>query len=287
MSEFIKIGDNIQAKPKGCDYDLIPGKVYDLNWNRMMGEVIFRENGELNLPKKVYQTKKDELFKKRVLNYFETANSNTTGVMLAGTKGTGKSIEAKVIARDSGLPIIIVNPEFPESRLTYFFKQFTTPVCIIFDEVEKAFDTDRMLDFLDGIEKTAKKLVLMTCNNLGKISDYMQDRCSRIRYLRTYTAESNLEFLPMIVEDLNIKNKKQVIKFVKDNIMLPSMDNLYSFLNEVKLLEDEDISLTDIIDVMNISTKGKIIPESDDYDDYNEKAEEHLERKRWLNCDLE
>ena len=33
-NEFIKIGEQIIAKPKGADYDLIPGKVYDLSWNR-------------------------------------------------------------------------------------------------------------------------------------------------------------------------------------------------------------------------------------------------------------
>lgn len=88
-NEFIKIGENIVAKPKGADYDLIPGKVYDLSWNRWEDSPIFKENGELNLPKKVYSTKADDIFKKRIINYFNKANTNTTGVMLAGTKGTG------------------------------------------------------------------------------------------------------------------------------------------------------------------------------------------------------
>ena len=33
-TEFIKIGDRVVAKPKGADYDLIPGKVYDLSYDR-------------------------------------------------------------------------------------------------------------------------------------------------------------------------------------------------------------------------------------------------------------
>lgn len=91
-NEFIKIGEQIIAKPKGADYDLIPGKVYDLSWNRWEDSPIFKENGELNLPKKVYSTKTDDIFKKRIITYFNKANTNTTGVMLAGTKGTGNSI---------------------------------------------------------------------------------------------------------------------------------------------------------------------------------------------------
>lgn len=91
-NEFIKIGEQIIVKPKGADYDLIPGKVYDLSWNSWEDSPIFKENGELNLPKKIYSTKTDDVFKKRIITYFNKANTNTTGVMLAGTKGTGNSV---------------------------------------------------------------------------------------------------------------------------------------------------------------------------------------------------
>ena len=95
----------------------------------------------------------------------------------------------------------------------------------------------------------------MTCNNLSKVSEYLQDRCSRIRYLRKYTPEDNLEFLDPIIADLGIKNAKEVSEYCRNNIKLLSMDNIVSFLNEVKMLEDEDVSLDEIISVMNIDTK--------------------------------
>ena len=252
-NEFIKIGEQIIAKPKGADYDLIPGKVYDLSWNRWEDSPIFKENGELNLPKKVYSTKTDDIFKKRIITYFNKANTNTTGVMLAGTKGTGKTVMAKTLAKESGLPIIVVNPDYPEGKLIKFFKSFTTPVCVLFDEVEK----------------TAQKLVIMTCNDLSKVSQYMQDRCSRIRYLRRYSPDENAAFLPILADDFGIKNKEEVVKFCKENIKLLSMDNIVSFMSEVKMLEDEDISLQEIINIMNISTKNIPTKVSDtvEYDD--------------------
>lgn len=95
----------------------------------------------------------------------------------------------------------------------------------------------------------------MTCNNLSKVSEYLQDRCSRIRYLRKYTPEDNLEFLDPIIADLGIKNAEEVSEYCRNNIKLLSMDNIVSFLNEVKMLEDEDVSLDEIISVMNIDTK--------------------------------
>lgn len=259
-AEFIKVGNNILPKPKGADYELINGGVYDLKWDRYEGRAIFTENGKLNLPDKVYELKEDITFKTRVLNNFNK-NDKSVGIMLAGTKGTGKTMLAKVIAKESNLPIIIVDSQYPANRLVTFFKQFTTPVCIIFDEIEKNFDTSSMLDFLDGVEKTTKKLVLMTCNNLNRVSEYLQDRCSRVRYIRKYTPTDNLAFLPMLIEDKQIKNAKEVEEFIKTKFKLPSIDNINAFLNEIKELEDEDLSLDNIIKYMNINLNDSSTPD--------------------------
>lgn len=278
-AEFVKSGSRILPKPNGTDYNLINGKAYDLKWDDWSDMAYLAENGELNLPSKIYELNEDKIFKKRVLNSFNN-HENSIGVMLAGTKGTGKSMLAKIIAKESNLPIIIVDSQFPTNRLIGFFKQFSTPVCVIFDEIEKNFNTGRMLDFLDGVEKTTKKLVLMTCNELDKVSEYLQDRCSRIRYVRKYGINDNLAFLPMLIENKEIKNTEIVRKFVEERFKLPSIDNMNAFLNEVKDLEDEDISLDDIVKYMNIntyppkqsstkSTSEEIETNSDDFDESN------------------
>ena len=256
MSEFIKAGKNIFPKPVGCDYDLIAGKVYDLNWDGYNGTYIFSENGDLNLPSKVYNLKKDVPFKKRVLTYFKETTAQTTGVMLAGTKGTGKTVLSKVIAKESGLPIIIVDGSYPAQHLSKFFKGFKTPVCIIFDEIEKKWRTDRMLEFLDGVEATTKKLVLMTCNDVNQVSQYMQDRCSRVRYLRTYGDRDNIELIETLVKDNGIENVKETTDFIINNIKLLSIDNVLSFIKEVKLFGSE-FTLDEIIEDMNISLNNK------------------------------
>ena len=278
-AEFVKSGSRILPKPNGTDYNLINGKAYDLKWDDWSDMAYLAKNGELNLPSKIYELNEDKIFKKRVLNNFNN-HENSIGVMLAGTKGTGKTMLAKVIAKESNLPIIIVDSQFPTTRLIGFFKQFSTPVCVIFDEIEKNFNTGRMLDFLDGVEKTTKKLVLMTCNELDKVSEYLQDRCSRIRYVRKYGINDNLAFLPMLIENKEIKNAEIVRKFVEERFKLPSIDNMNAFLNEVKDLEDEDISLDDIVKYMNIntyppkqssteSTSEEIETNSDDFNEYN------------------
>lgn len=90
-AEFVKSGSRILPKPNGTDYNLINGKAYDLKWDDWSDMAYLAENGELNLPSKIYELNEDKIFKKRVLNSFNN-HENSIGVMLAGTKGTGNSV---------------------------------------------------------------------------------------------------------------------------------------------------------------------------------------------------
>ena len=203
MSEFIKNGSSILTRPLGLDYDLIPGKVYNLKYMKGWSEYPYlEENGLLTLPKKVYN--EDDLFISRVLNSFENGNNNNLGVLLAGLKGSGKSLTAKILAKKSNLPVLIVDSGFPSGELNSLFTKFTTPVCVIFDETDKNTrycDTEQMLNFLDGIQTTAKKLVILTCNKTCELSDFILDRCSRIKYFKMYDGIS-LTIIKDIIKDI-------------------------------------------------------------------------------------
>lgn len=258
MAEFVKIGNEILVKPKldGLSYDLIKGKVYDLKYNRMEEKLYLQENGDLNMPKKLYKLKEDDDFIKRVLTYFNSENSSkTTGVLLSGTKGTGKTMLSKRIALESNLPIIIVATDFPADKLNVFFKKFETPVVIMFDEIEKNdywWETKDLLGFLDGVEATAKKLVLMTCNKPENIDENFFDRCSRVRYFRQYEANSNSAFVRFMAEDKGVKNIDEVVNFINNYMQVKSFDNISAFIDEAILFED--IPLADLAKNMNIST---------------------------------
>lgn len=266
MAEFIKVGNEITIKPKieGFCYELIGGKVYDLKYNRMEGKSFLVENGNLNMPKKLYKLKEDDVFINRVLTYFNSESANqTTGVLLAGTKGTGKTMLSKRIAIESKLPIIVVATDYPADKLNRFFKEFTTPVVIMFDEIEKNdywWETKDLLGFLDGVEATAKKLVLMTCNETDKIDDNFFDRCSRVRYFKTYEANSNSVFIRFMAEDKGIKNIDEVVDFIDSYMEVKSFDNISAFLDEVKMFED--VPLEELIKPMNISKSDDYTPKS-------------------------
>lgn len=270
MSEFIKVGEKIVNKPTGLDYDLINGKVYNLKWDRYNGMSYFEEDGLLSLPAKVYTTKSDDVFIKRVNTYFQKTSKLSTGVMLSGIKGTGKTVMAKVIAKNSNLPIIVVDEDYPTGRINDFFRKFETPVTIIFDEVDKHWDTENLLGWLDGVQTNAKKLVLFTCNNEDRVNDYLKDRCSRVRYIRHFEANDNARFLREILRDKGIVEDKieDTYTFIVNNFGLLSIDNILSFIDE-KLLFPK-LSNEEIFNNMNISSKkGKknIIGETPDEED--------------------
>ena len=82
MSEFIKSGNKIVCKPQGLDYQLEPGKVYDLCHDDYENISYLKENGELNLPDRLYTTDTDDNFINRVLVSYTNSSSNTTGVLL-------------------------------------------------------------------------------------------------------------------------------------------------------------------------------------------------------------
>lgn len=269
MAKFIKQGNDITVLPRGYEYDLEPGKVYDLKIREIWGRTIteFKLNGEMNMPPKVYQTKKDKLFVDRVIQNYHKANKNTTGVLLTGDKGTGKSVTAKIIATKANLPVIIINPETEEKLLEDFFKEFDTPVCILFDEVDKNFHTRNMLTFLDGMHKTAKKLVIMTANNEDELSNFIKNRCSRIRYYRHYNMENDArEYAELICDSKGIENKEEVVNFIVSKIKYPSIDNISSFIDEVIFTKDLDLSLDEVLEFMNINV-GESETEPDDYDE--------------------
>lgn len=258
MNEFVRIGEKILTKPAGMDYELIPGKVYDLKWDDFNDHTYLKENGDLNIPKKLYKFEEDNNLIKRCITYFNSDKAGlTTGVLLSGLKGSGKSMLAKRLAIESNLPIIIVDREYRLKRIEQFFKNVNTPVCIILDEFEKNdyyWPTDSILTFLDGIQHTAKKLVIMTCNDTYAINDNLFDRSSRIRYWREYDMNDNLVFIDMLINDKGIEDKDTVKEFIINNMSVISFDNVNAFLDEYVMFKDM-FTLEQIFEIMNLTKK--------------------------------
>ena len=254
MNEFIKAGSKIYTRPNGIDYALESGTTYTLKFDSWEGSMFLELSNNLELPKNYFCGPSDKKFVGRVLDYFNTTTKSTTGVMLKGLKGSGKSITAKKIAIDSHMPIIVVDPGFPARKLNEFFNKFKQNVCVLFDELEKNeknWDTDQLLTFLDGISCTCRKLVIFTCNSDDNVCDFIKDRCSRVRYSRTFDALSEDAVFGLCNRELEDEGEaRAACKFIMNTFKTISYDNVLSFVEEIKL--DQNATYEELIKDLNI-----------------------------------
>lgn len=254
---LLKLGESIVFGKSGVDYELEPGKVYNIKVDRYTDEVSLTIANTLSLPDKLYVTKPDHKFINKVINTYSNSNK-TLGVMMAGTKGTGKTVMAKEIALKSNLPIIILdNNTHPRFLKQLFNKLENIPVCVIFDEFDKLgerYDDDQLLQVFDGVSSNGKHLVLLTCNDTDDVNEFMLDRCGRVRYYREFTEMSPSMIKEILDDRLDDKSESSALTdFIIANFSLVSFDNIASFVDEVNAYPNE--TFEDLFEDMNISSK--------------------------------
>ena len=264
--KFLKVGKNISFKfnTEGLECNLEQGMVYNINVDPYERSISLEEVSQFLMPEKVYCTDRDRRFIDKVLNSYNLSDGGFTGVMLAGLKGSGKTIMAKTIANKSNLPIINVDKNIYPWALKILVERLgDSNICFMFDELDKLlenYDDSALLQILDGADTKGKHLILFTCNDTNGVSEYLIDRCSRIRYWRNFS-----EMPPsMIIEVLNdkLKDKKELnclTDFIKNNFDVCSFDNIASFVKEVN--NYPTITFEELFEDMNLTPKcGTIIP---------------------------
>lgn len=263
--KFLKVGKSINFKfnTEGLECDLTPGMVYNINVDRYTDAISLEESAGLSLPSKVYYTPRDERFIEKVINSYNLSESGFTGVMLAGLKGSGKTVMAKVIANNSGLPIINIDKNIRPYILRNLVSMLgDTSVCFLFDELDKVladYDDSVLLQVLDGSDTKGKHMILFTCNDDDEISEYLIDRCSRIRYWREFDEMSPSLIMEVLNDKLNDKKEvKSLTDFIKDNFEVCSFDNIASFVKEAN--DYPTTTFEELFEDMNLSSKGSIKP---------------------------
>ena len=264
--KFLKVGKNVSFKfnTNGLECDLTPGMVYNIKVDSYTRVVSLEETTPFVMPSKVYCTNRDKRFIDKVLNSYKLSENGFTGVMLSGLKGSGKTIMAKSIANESNLPIINIDKSVRPWALKVLVELLgDTNICFMFDELDKLledYDDSALLQILDGADTKGKHMILFTCNNEECISEYLIDRCSRIRYWRKFGEISPSLIMEMLNDKLNDKKEvESLTDFIKDNFEICSFDNIASFINEVN--NYPTTTFEELFEDMNLTPKnGQIKP---------------------------
>lgn len=215
-------------------YKEIPAGIWE-PYSSMSGVFLNKVQDTFDFPHKIYGLEID--FIQHVIRTYEHSSKNV-GVLMNGIKGAGKTVTAKTLANQSGLPVILVNAN--NIGLLSYFDDITQPLCFFFDEFEKIInhrDNEKiapLLSFVDGTSSASKHLMLFTSNE-NNISTFFIDRPGRIRYIKEY-GSLKAEVVKEIIDDMLIHKefRKDIIDWVIFFKNL-TIDMLISIINEVNI----------------------------------------------------
>lgn len=207
-SQYQIYGDSIKT------YDILPTGSYEVCFSKFTGFYLTAHNDLVVNEDKIYGSSETKVDK--ILRSFALTDRNF-GVILSGPKGVGKSLFARILANKANsqdLPLIIVSEYIP--GIANFISSIEQEVIVLFDEFEKTFAAtdeckpqDEMLSLFDGID-SGKKLFIITCNEVSRLSDYLLNRPGRFHYHFTLTTPS----------------ADEIAEYMKDKLLPQYWDNI-------------------------------------------------------------
>jgi len=210
MTYYIRAGARFNVADKNALnlQENLPVGTYTVGWDEMNSRFFLSMVANLEISGKVYgDTNK---VTERIFTTFMDRPAST-GVMLAGEKGSGKTLQAKKLSHiglQNNIPTIIINQPWHGELFNQFMQTIDQPTIILFDEFEKTYDEQKsqeaLLTLFDGVYPS-KKMFVITCNDSYRINQHLKNRPGRIYYRKDYKGLER-EFIEEYCRD-NLKNQ--------------------------------------------------------------------------------
>lgn len=213
----------------------------------------------------------------RIMSTFNDRPS-TTGVLLSGEKGSGKTLLAKIISQlggQQGYPTLTINQSLHGEDFNNFIQTIDVPAIIVFDEFEKVYDDEAqqsLLTLFDGMYPT-KKLFVMTCNDKWRIDSHMRNRPGRIFYSLDFSG-LDVDFIREYCQD-NLKNKEHTETVCRASVLFSqfNFDMLKALVEEMNrynepaqdamfMLNAKPQSSDNSAYDVSVAVNGKLLPDN-------------------------
>lgn len=250
---------NTFKEQKGQLQDKLLPEVYVLE-KGLFGFFLTREKLKFEVPTALYGSinKRSD----KIIAAFERREVST-GALLTGAKGSGKSELMKVTANKmlaKGYPVLVINEPYSGQDFMDYIESLGE-IVVMFDEFAKTYKKaaskddmgdpqDGLLTLFDGMA-SSKRLMLVSENKKYEINEFMLERPGRMLYHFEY---DKLEEA-VIVEFCNANNIRQT--FIDELVAARNITDVFSF-DILKAIVAEHLafpedSLEEVVEDMNVN----------------------------------
>lgn len=233
------------------------------------GDYYLKRIDSFDQPKKYYGDVKTRTA--RIIGTYKS-RSKSTGVLLSGVPGSGKTLLAREVCiecSNQGISTVIINEPYTGDKFSSFLASIDMECVIFFDEFEKVYDDEdqeAVLTIFDGTY-TQKKLFLVTVNNVNKLVDPFISRPGRLYYHFKYDGVDHDFMVAYVTENvLNPDHREGLINVLSKLFVGASFDSMSSLVEEMNRYGEPAEA---VIDFMNVSPTSEVTAkfriESDKY----------------------